>query len=128
MASRPAATPVEKGEEIMDFGVFILLVLLAALAYGIYQGLTGSGGVKRFCANCGHEGPIRMRTKGSILIEILLWLMLLVPGLIYSIWRHTTRAAVCERCESEQLMPIDSPMARKLRAELAAPPAPTRTA
>lgn len=76
------------------------------------------GGDAMFCTSCGTEAPTKLRTKGSIMIEIVLWLMLLLPGLIYSIWRHTTRAKVCSACGSEHVVPPDSPMARKLRSEL----------
>ena len=47
-----------------------------------------------------HTGnwPGKTVTRGSIWIEIILWLCLIVPGLIYSIWRLTTRRQVCSAC------------------------------
>jgi hypothetical protein len=71
----------------------------------------------KICANCGEVGSPKLHTKGNILIEIVLWCMLLVPGLIYSIWRHTTRGHVCRECGSDQLVPVESPRGIKLRAE-----------
>ena len=41
------------------------------------------------CTKCGHVGKPKKKVKGSIFIEIILWLMLIVPGLIYSIWKET---------------------------------------
>lgn len=70
------------------------------------------------CMRCGTEGPPKTRTNGSILIEIVLWLMFLVPGIIYSIWRLTTRRRVCAACGSEQLVPIGSPGAVAHRKQL----------
>lgn len=51
------------------------------------------------CPNCGYVGKPKKFTKGSILIEVVLWLMFLVPGLIYSIWRLTTKYEGCPRCK-----------------------------
>jgi hypothetical protein len=66
------------------------------------------------CTRCGHVGPTKRHTKGSILIEIVLWLAMIVPGLIYSIWRLTTRADVCAKCGSPELVPADSPVGKRL--------------
>jgi len=58
----------------------------------------------RLCWSC-NDG-----TKGSLLIEIILWLCLLIPGLIYSIWRMTTKYKACPACKQATLIPADSPM------------------
>jgi len=34
-------------------------------------------------------------TKGHFALEFVLWLCFLVPGIIYSIWRLTTRRETC---------------------------------
>lgn len=70
-----------------------------------------------FCGDCGTEAPARSRTRGSFAIELLLWLFLL-PGLLYSLWRLTTRRDVCSACGSERILPPGSPMAQKMKAEL----------
>jgi hypothetical protein len=66
------------------------------------------------CVACGTIGQTKRVTRGSIWIEILLWLCFLVPGIIYSIWRLTTRAQACSMCGSEQLIPINSPAGHQL--------------
>lgn len=71
----------------------------------------------KICGNCGEVGDSRTHTKGNILIEIILWCMFLVPGLIYSIWRHISRAQVCRHCGSDQMVPVDSPRGRALREQ-----------
>lgn len=65
---------------------------------------------KLVCTSCGYVGGPRTVTKGSIWIEVILWLCFLVPGLIYSIWRLTTRHNGCPSCGQVSLIPIDSPV------------------
>ena len=69
---------------------------------------------KMICRNCGHKGIPRRATPGSILIELILWICFIVPGLIYSIWRLTSKRSVCPRCEALYMIPLDSPIARKM--------------
>jgi len=69
------------------------------------------------CPHCGTVGTPKTLTKGSIFIEIVLWITFIVPGVIYSIWRHASRAKVCRACESEKMIPLDTPLGRKLQNE-----------
>ena len=71
------------------------------------------------CSNCGHQGKPKRVTKGSFVIEVFLWLLLIVPGLIYSIWRLTTRHEACPKCGTPNMIPIDTPRGRQLAEELA---------
>lgn len=69
------------------------------------------------CTNCGYLGkPVKV-TRGSIFIEIILWLAFLIPGLIYSLWRLTTRYQACPKCRHESMIPADSPRGQKLIRE-----------
>ncbi|ACL71485.1 hypothetical protein Tgr7_0387 [Thioalkalivibrio sulfidiphilus HL-EbGr7] len=68
------------------------------------------------CSRCGTANKARTHTRGSIFIEILLWLMFIIPGLIYSIWRLTTRGKVCGVCGSADLVPLTSPAGQELSA------------
>lgn len=70
------------------------------------------------CPNCGYVGKAKKVTKGSILIEIFLWICFLVPGIIYSIWRLTSKHLACPKCGAQNLVPIDSPRGKKLQQEL----------
>jgi hypothetical protein len=65
------------------------------------------------CTQCGGTAT-ESHTKGSFLIEILLWFFFCVPGVIYSIWRLTTRGKVCSGCKSERLVPANSPAGRQM--------------
>ena len=69
------------------------------------------------CTTCGHVGKATSITKGSFLIEVVLWLCFLIPGLIYSIWRVTTRTKGCAKCGSPSVIPVDSPVGRKLLSD-----------
>lgn len=70
------------------------------------------------CKQCGtvHDGARNLPGNGWI--ELVLWLAYLVPGLIYSIWRRSKSRLTCGACGSRDLVPLDSPVGRRLRAEL----------
>lgn len=67
---------------------------------------------EKYCTNCGTVAVPKKHTPGSILIEIVLWLCLFVPGIIYSIWRLTARKQVCPSCQAPNMVPLDSPRAK----------------
>lgn len=69
------------------------------------------------CPNCGTIGTPATVTRGSILIEIVLWVCFIVPGIIYSVWRLTTRTKACAACGAENMVPLDSPKGKKLQSE-----------
>ena len=88
-------------------------LIVGFFAWVIWRFLRGSpaDGAAMFCVTCGHEGPAKMVTRGSIWIEVVLWLCFLVPGIIYSIWRVGSRAPVCGLCGARTLVPPNSPVA-----------------
>ena len=65
-----------------------------------------------YCSQCGFIGKRQAMIKGSVLIELVLWITFIVPGIIYSIWRSTSRAQVCPRCRAANMIPATSPLAR----------------
>lgn len=82
------------------------------------------------CTNCGYVGETKTVTKGHFALEVVLWL-LLVPGIIYSVWRLTSRYEACPVCGNANLLPTSAPMAQKFLREnfpekLSANAAPTR--
>lgn len=68
---------------------------------------------ERLCTTCGHVGDPDRVTRGSFWIEILLWLLFIVPGLIYSVWRQSSKFDGCAKCGSTSLIPVDSPVAKQ---------------
>lgn len=62
------------------------------------------------------------------MIEVILWLMFLVPGIIYSIWRLTSRHQACAMCGGTGLIPLDSPVGQRLLLEHGIPTPPPASA
>ena len=73
---------------------------------------------KYVCRNCGTVGNSKIVTKGSFFIELILWLSFLIPGLIYTAWRMTSKYKVCRNCKSADITPADSLVGKKLIKEL----------
>ena len=65
------------------------------------------------CLDCGHIGRPKKYYRGSLAIEIVLWLCFLVPGLVYTLWRDTSRYKGCRICKSTNIIPINSPNGKK---------------
>ena len=70
-----------------------------------------------FCTSCGAVGGSKRHVPGSILIEIVLWLCFLIPGLIYTIWRYSASKRACRVCSMPTLIPAGSPLAQKMLKE-----------
>lgn len=66
-----------------------------------------------YCTNCGTAGFPQFQRSGSTFVEVLLWLFVLVPGVIYSIWRASTKRWVCPKCGLPGMIPLDSPRAQR---------------
>jgi hypothetical protein len=69
------------------------------------------------CSSCGYVGNSKMNAKGSIGIEIVLWLCFIIPGLIYSLWRQSSYHPICPKCGNPSMIPIDTPRGEKMLAE-----------
>ncbi len=72
---------------------------------------------KMICTNCGTAGRPKSKTRGSFIIEIILWLMMIIPGIIYTLWRLTTTEKVCRACGSPNMVPLKSPKGKKLQLQ-----------
>ena len=68
------------------------------------------------CTRCGSvfDKP-KKYMAGSFVVELVLWLLMIVPGLIYSVWRLTTKAKACPACESREIIPLDTPEGRRIQ-------------
>ena len=62
------------------------------------------------CPNCKYEGYGKHIIKGSVAVELGLWLLFMFPGLVYSIWRHSTKKLVCPECDFENVREIKKQM------------------
>jgi len=72
------------------------------------------GSKKYICSTCGYVGKPKSATSGSFLMELVLWLLLILPGIIYSIWRLTTKHLVCPKCGNATMIPLDTPKGQEL--------------
>ncbi len=69
---------------------------------------------RSICTTCGYVGYPRRIARGSFYVEIALWLFFGLPGLIYTIWRLTTRYEICPKCKNTSMIPIDTPRGQRL--------------
>lgn len=102
----------------MNLPTLIALGLAAFIIYRIALAFVPKK--ELLCRKCGHIGAPKSAVKGNFLIEIILWLCFIIPGIIYSIWRASSRHATCQSCGSTELIATDSPMAHQMRAERSA--------
>jgi len=101
-------------------------IIIGLIVWGLYKIFNKGNEPVRYCKNCGHTGACESHTPGNVFIELILWLCIIVPGLIYSIWRVSSRKAKCTQCGSFDVVPSTSPVAVAARQKmgLAAEPAP----
>jgi len=124
---RPAPTPEPPPSTGSAWEYFWKIFPFAFLAWLAYKVVTTikSQSARLYCTRCGHDGKGLLATPGSLLIEIVLWLCMIVPGLIYSLWRHSGRYMVCAKCGARTLIPLNSPNARAAMRSLSpSPPEP----
>jgi hypothetical protein len=74
--------------------------------------------MKKLCTSCGKIASPALHTRGSFGIEIILWLCLILPGILYSLWRLSSRIEVCAACGSANIIPVNSPAAEKIAMNL----------
>lgn len=68
------------------------------------------------CSSCGSVGEYRRIRPGSDVIELVLWLCGIVPGLIYSSWRNSKKTTACTHCAAMTMIAVGSPVGRELLA------------
>jgi ribosomal protein S27AE len=64
--------------------------------------------MKKICTQCHYIGKEVSHTKGTFLMEIVLWIFFIVPGMVYSMWRLSTREKVCPQCGQRTMIPVTS--------------------
>lgn len=115
-----AAVKSEAAQKSGEWSIAVWFLPIAAMVVvlAVVKELSGMAGKSLYCTTCGHQGPAKTVTRGSLLIEIILWFCFLVPGLIYSIWRHTSRYKACTSCGGSAVVPLSSPVAVAARQSL----------
>lgn len=69
---------------------------------------------KLICADCKSRIDLPIGKRGNASIEIILWMLGIFPGLIYSLWRLRKVKRVCKTCGSDFLLPLDSSDTRNM--------------
>lgn len=94
----------------------VVFGIMAGIAWLVWRLFREPRGPVMVCSRCGHHGYTLGRTKGSAGVELLLWLCFILPGLIYSVWRLSSRRPVCTSCGSDSLVAPSSPIGQRLVA------------
>jgi ssDNA-binding Zn-finger/Zn-ribbon topoisomerase 1 len=81
---------------------------------GLKEGYKNHG--SHVCTQCGKQANPKVITKGNIFFEILLWICFLLPGVLYSIWRHASRIKGCPDCKTQTMVKKDSPIGKRFLA------------
>jgi hypothetical protein len=96
-------------------------IIFFGIAFGVYKLFKGGNSAGKIfadgqmiCPHCGTRGSPKQATKGSLGIEIVLWLCLIVPGLIYSIWRLASRYPACPACGQTGMISVYTPHGKQL--------------
>lgn len=66
------------------------------------------------CENCGTVGFFETSDKGNMAIGCCFYAVAILPGLIYSAWRASTRQKRCDKCGSSDVIKIATPRGREL--------------
>lgn len=93
-------------------GVIVLFFKAIGGLVGNHGGTSAQG--SHVCTACGSRCIPATKTGGHFAIELILWLCFLIPGLIYSIWRLGSRQKACPACGSTALVPVNSPVGRRI--------------
>ena len=103
-----------------SFGLFLALFLVGLVLAGLFarDPHLGNRKTEMYCPNCGVSGVPQTIVKGSLIAELVLWLFFLLPGVIYSIWRFTSRHEACPSCRQAGMIPSDSPRALMLKRKV----------
>ncbi len=100
----------------IDFSTWLLIgIIVAVMALRSLGAWQRSQRVPLYCPRCGTVAKSKHATRGSGTIEILLWLCFIIPGLIYTLWRASSKFETCPACGDPGIIPASSP---KAQAEL----------
>ena len=67
------------------------------------------------CTKCRSTSRPKTVMPGSPPIELLLYMFFILPGMLYSAWRHKARRADrCAACASDAMIPLDTPEGERL--------------
>ena len=65
----------------------------------------------KLCLGCSFVGEPKKYRPGTTRREVGLWLLFLIPGILYSFGRRWASYEGCATCGSKQIVPVESPLA-----------------
>jgi rubrerythrin len=74
----------------------------------------GTRPAERVCAQCGVHGTWKRVRPGSNAGEVFLWILAILPGLGYTIYRNSRAGIYCPSCGSRDTIPVESPRGAEL--------------
>lgn len=86
--------------------------------------MAGGSQTRMLCAHCGTVARPDTRVVGSDTVELALWCLLLLPGLLYCAWRNVQQRRICPACGSSQLIRESRASRRRIEADPGAAPPP----
>ncbi len=69
------------------------------------------------CTVCGFIGKPKKQSPGSFGVEVILWFIFILPGLLYSLWRLSAKRSVCRKCKSNLIIPVNTPKGQELSGQ-----------
>ncbi len=66
------------------------------------------------CTRCEEIGHVVVRKPGSDAVQVALILLMLVPGIVYYVWRNKETKQVCGACGSDQVVAARTRVGRKI--------------
>jgi hypothetical protein len=70
---------------------------------------------KYVCMECGCQRDPIDANRGLWVVEIFMWLLYILPGVIYSIWRRVRKHQVCSKCRNPSVVLTSSSRAMGMR-------------
>lgn len=102
-----------------SFSALHWIIILGVAVFLLRRFIFTSDATTVVCPTCGSRGAPKSALRGNFAIEVVLWLCFIVPGLIYSVWRATSRHNVCAMCGAEGVIPANSPRGEALAEKFA---------
>ena len=72
------------------------------------------GTAQYVCRECEQACRAVRLTRGRFWLEVTLWILFFPVGIVYSIWRLSTRYNGCPACGSERLVDAETPAGKRL--------------
>jgi len=92
----------------MDTSLIVIAVITIVVLIIMYLS-THEKIVKKRCAVCDRTSFPITRRKGYFALEIVLWILFILPGIVYSVWRLCAPKDVkCPHCGSvNKMIPVE---------------------